>query len=512
MSSVIVVLTGIAWMTYQDVSTGITTSAALDDARPEMGVDQNILIMGLDSRRDQQGQPLPQDILDAMHAGDESSGNYDADVLIVVHMPAGDGPVIAISIPRDDYVDLPGCPTSDCQGKMNAAYRLAYESVMDPGDAADGRSPTASTDAPDIAAREQMAREAGRRAQISAVKHLLQIPIDHFVEITMAAFFQIASVVEPIEVCLIEATSDRYYSGADFHKGIQQINAAEAMTFVRQRRDANDVFFTDLDRTRRQQAFMASVVTALRHGGALSNPSKLHALLDVAKQNVAVDAGFDLADLISYASAAIDRSVDFYTLPVTDFRNLPDGEDVNIIDAATIRSIVHSLLASDSPSTPASTDDVRASPHPWANPGPTTHRVALDVINASGQDGVAVAVRNALAKGQLTEGTVGTADSIRAATRIAYGSGAQSNAELLADELGLTAIASDAVAPYTVLLTVGTDFRTSEYVDWLASTSDATTTSEAPSLTTVPATAGGNEAPTPTNLTLMTTGTVPCVR
>ena len=141
MSSVIVVLTGIAWITYHDVSTGITTSAALDGAPPSIGVDQNILIMGLDSRRDQQGQPLPQDILDAMHAGDESSGNYDADVLIVVHMPAGDGPVIAISIPRDDYVDLPGCPTSDCQGKIKAAYRLAYESVMDPRGAGDGQSP-----------------------------------------------------------------------------------------------------------------------------------------------------------------------------------------------------------------------------------------------------------------------------------------------------------------------------------------------------------------------------------
>jgi LCP family protein required for cell wall assembly len=355
-----------------------------------------------------------------------------------------------------------------------------------------------------------MAREAGRRAQIRAVKHLLQIPIDHFVEITMGAFFQIARVVEPIEVCLIEDTSDRYYSGADFHKGIQQLNAAEAMTFVRQRRDANDVLFTDLDRTRRQQAFMASVVTALRHGGALSNPGKLHALLDVAKQNVAIDAGFDLAQLIPYASAAIDRSVDFYTLPVTDFRNLPGGEDVNIIDAATIRSIVHSLLASDSPSTPASTDDVRVSAR--ADPEPTTHRVALDVINASGQDGVAVAVRNALAKGHLTEGTVGTADSIRAATSIAYGTGAQSNAERLADELGFSAIASEAVAPDTVVLTVGTDFRISEYVDWRASTSDASATSQAPSPTTVPATPSGNEAPTPTNLTLMTTGTVPCVR
>ena len=151
-----------------------------------------------------------------------------------------------------------------------------------------------------------------------------------------------------------------------------------------------------------------------------------------------------------------------------DGRSAGHSSRVHIIDAATIRSIVHSLLAPDSPSTPASTDNVRASAHPWANPEPTAHRVALDVINASGQDGVAAAVRNALAKGQFTEGRVSTADSIRAAS-IAYRAGAQSAAELLADELGLSAIASDAVVPDTVLLTVGTDFRTSEYVDRLAS-------------------------------------------
>lgn len=102
LASVTLAVTAIAWITYHDVSTGITTSEALEGVAPSIGADQNILIMGLDSRRDQQGRPLPQDILDAMHAGDETSGSYDADVLIVVHMPAGDGPVTAISIPRDD--------------------------------------------------------------------------------------------------------------------------------------------------------------------------------------------------------------------------------------------------------------------------------------------------------------------------------------------------------------------------------------------------------------------------
>jgi LCP family protein required for cell wall assembly len=348
-----------------------------------------------------------------------------------------------------------------------------------------------------------MAREAGRKAQISAVKNLLQIPIDHFVEITLGAFFQIARVVEPITVCLNEDTSDRYYSGADFHKGVQQLNAAQAMGFVRQRRDAHDVQFTDLDRTRRQQAFLASVVGALRHGGALSSPRKMGALLDVAKQNVAVDAGFNLSGLFPYASAAMNRSVKFYTLPVTDFRTLPDGEDVNVVDASTIRAIVHKLLAGEeAPAETATADNARAS----------AHRVALDVINASGQEGVAVAVRNALAKEQFTEGAVSTAESVSATTTIAFGTGAQSVAERLADELGVSAIASDAVAPDTVLLTVGTDFHTSRYVDGLASTSHAAATSLEPSPTAVSATAAGSEAPPPTNLSMMTADGVPCVR
>ena len=96
-----------------------------------------------------------------------------------------------------------------------------------------------------------------------------------------------------------------------------------------------------------------------------------------------------------------------------------------------------------------------------------------------------------MAKGEFTEGSVSTAASISAASSIAYGTGAQSAAELLADKTGLAATASDAVAPDTVLLTLGTDFHTSEYVDGLASTWDATTTNGEPSQTTVAATAAG---------------------
>src|SRR6201993_5084079 len=352
-SAVVVVAIGIGWIAYRTASAGITKSEALAGEPASTGSDQNILIMGLDSRRDQHGRPLPPDIYDALHAGDEDSGDGTADALIVVHLPAGGAPATAISIPRDDYVDLPGCPTSDCRGKIKEAYHLAYQHVMDHDGSGNLQSNTASSAGQDSAAKEQKAREAGRKAEITTVRRLLQIPIDHFIEVTLVGFFQIARLVEPITVCLNEDTSDRYYSGADFHQGIQPISAAQAMAFVRQRRDADDAMFTDLDRTRRQQAFIVSVVSALRRGEALSGPTRLRALLDVAKQNVAVDAGFDLDDIVRNASAFPNRPVVLYTLPVTSFGEISNGAYVNFIDVSTIRSIVHNLVAADSPAAPS---------------------------------------------------------------------------------------------------------------------------------------------------------------
>ena len=206
---------------------------------------------------------------------------------------------------------------------------------------------------------EQKAREAGRKAQISTVRNLLGIPIDHFIEVTLVAFFQIAQVVQPITVCLNEDTYDSF-SGADFHKGVQQIDAAQAMAFVRQRRDVNDEMFTDLDRTRRQQAFIVSLLSALRHGGSLSSPSDLHQLLDVARQNIAVDSGLDLSSFVQHASALTDRGVSLYTLPITSFSQDSAGEDINTIDVPTIRSIVHNLVAGDLPDTGSTTSSTTA--------------------------------------------------------------------------------------------------------------------------------------------------------
>ncbi|MBO0879218.1 MAG: LCP family protein, partial [Mycobacterium sp.] len=500
-SVVVVVGTGIGWIGYRTVSSGITTSATLAGEPASTGRDQNILIMGLDTRRDQRGRPVPADIYDAMHAGRQDSGEGDADALILLHLPARGAPATAISIPRDDYVDLAGCPTSDCRGKVKQAYRFAYQRVMDRDGSGSGEPDTASAEAQDSVSKEQTAREAGRKAEISTVKRLLQVQIDHFIEVTLVGFFQIARVVEPITVCLNEDTSDRYYSGAEFRRGIQHISGAQAMAFVRQRRDADDSLFTDLDRTRRQQAFIASLVGALRHSRALSSPRGLRSLLDVAKQNVAVDAGFDLDGFIRSGSAFPNRPVALYTLPVTDFAQLPDGEDVNIIDVSAIRSIVRSLLPADSLSDAASTRSINGAGQAGDGARPTAGKIVLNVVNASGKQGAAAAIEKSLARGLFTEGAVSTADSTSRTSTIVYGPGAEAAGAGLADELGINANASNRVGRNTVRLMVGTDLASYGYLNHASASQ--TTTAVAP-VTTVPATATGALTPPPSSLTRMT--------
>ena len=478
----VLAVTALGWSGYRNLSGGITTSQALAGGPASVGGAQNILIMGLDSRLDQHGQPLPQDIYDALHAGDETVGGYNANVLIVLHLPGGSGPVSAVSVPRDDYVDLPGCPSGVCKGKVKQAYGLAYQQTMD-------------TLSDNIAqsAREQTAREAGRKAEIDTVRRLLGVPVDHFIEVTLGAFFQIAQVVQPITVCLNDDTSDSF-SGADFHRGVQQINAAQAMAFVRQRRDENDQLFTDMDRTRRQQAFIVSLVTALRHGGVLSSPTDLRNLLQVAQQNIAVDAGFDLTGFVDHATTLSDSALKLYTLPISEFGRDSQGEDVNIVDVQAIRAIVHNLYTNGTP--PAESSSTQSPSVP----------TTLDVVNATNHDGLGSAVERSFAADGLTEGSVTTADSLAETSTIAYGAGAGDAAQALADRLQLTATASDAVAPDTVQLTVGADFPAAQYL-----TGSSPTTTATP-VTTVDATASGAQAPAPTDLTEMAGTTTPCVK
>ena len=123
-SVVAIAATGAGWWVAHHTLGGITVSQALgaDDPR-STGAAVNILLIGLDSRKDQQGNDLPPAILDQLHAGDSDAGGYNTNALILVHLSA-DNKVTAFSVPRDDYVAVRGIPGYS-HIKIKEAYGLA---------------------------------------------------------------------------------------------------------------------------------------------------------------------------------------------------------------------------------------------------------------------------------------------------------------------------------------------------------------------------------------------------
>lgn len=507
----VLVGTGFAWHLYRGVAAGLTQSGALAGEPTSVDGDQNVLIMGLDSRLDEKGQPLPADIYNALHAGDDSVGGYNSNVLILLHIPGDGSKATGISIPRDDYVDLAGCTASPCKGKIKQAYGNAvYET----------RKTLVGKGITDPTQLEQQSREAGRKAEIATVRAFLGgVPVDHFIEVTLVAFFQIAQVIQPIEVCVNEDTSDSY-SGAHFHKGTQQIDAAQAVAFVRQRRDPNsDLNFTDLDRDRRQQAFLMSLSRKLQQSGTLTNVSKLQGIFDVAKQNVAVDADPDLVSLTKTAAHLSGGNIAFFTLPIDHFGKTAEGEDVNIVNLAAIHGIVAQLFGKGSDTAPSISSNTAPSVAATIVDGAAG--TVLDVINSSGQFGMAAQLETDFADRGFTRGSASTG-AARSDSSIAYGPGATQPAQQLGLLLaGVPVTARADLPPHTVRLTIGTDFSPPPGLSTTAGSAADTsspldsatgTTGPAAPVTAVPATGVGDNAPAPTDLSSLTGGDVPCVK
>ena len=333
-AAVAVALTGVGFLVTHGALSGLTISSALSANDPKStGGAMNILLIGLDSRRDQDGNALPPEVLAKLHAGDSDSGGYNANTLILVRVSA-DGRVVAFSIPRDDYVAVSGIPGYS-HIKIKEAYGLA-KAATEQRLVAEG-----VTDQREL---ETQGREAGRIAIIRAVRDLTGVPIDYFAEINLVGFYDLTKSLGGVEVCLNHAVYDEY-SGADFPAGHQELNAEQALAFVRQRHGLEN---GDLDRTHRQQAFLVSVMRRLEDSGSLTDLGEFTRVMDVARRNLVLSKGWGESQFKKLASLA-GGDVEFRTLPVVDYQTI-NGQDVNIVDPAAIKAEV--AAAFDPPPNP----------------------------------------------------------------------------------------------------------------------------------------------------------------
>ncbi|MDD9378304.1 LCP family protein [Streptomyces sp. ZAF1911] len=351
-----------AWYLYDDLASSIGSSKALEGAEKSKFGDTNILLMGLDSRRDQNGEDLPPAVLDKLHAGASSEvGGYNTNTLILLHVPADGGKAKAFSVPRDDFVDLHGVPGFTGKAKIKEAYGRAKAKVEEQ---------LAAKGVTDRRQLEHEGREAGRKAEIETVRTFLGVPIDHFAELNLAGFYHLADALGGVPVCLKKPAKDSY-SGADFPAGRQTLDGQQSLAFVRQR---HGLTMGDLDRTKRQQAFLAGATYKLNQAGTFTDPVKLMKLIDSAKQDVVTDRGWDLLSFVKQAKNLSGGNVEFVTLPIERFdRN--HGAEINVVDDMKIKRFIAERIgpgASASPSAPGAAPSSPGTPAPQESaPGPS---------------------------------------------------------------------------------------------------------------------------------------------
>ena len=380
LAATIVIGTGVAWSKIRSFESGINhiSSAALGGGGEDGAID--ILLVGLDSRTDAHGNPLSQEELATLRAGDDESTNTDT--IILIRIPNNGKSATAISIPRDSYVDAPGIGKMKINGVYGSVHleklkQLVEEQGVDPSVA------------------EPEAAEAGREALIKTVANLTGVTVDHYAEIGLLGFALITDALGGVNVCLKNPVYEPL-SGADFAAGWQKLDGPQALSFVRQR---HDLPRGDLDRVVRQQVVMASLAHQVISGKTLSSPATLNRLQEAVQRSVALSDGWDVMQFAEQLQKLAAGNVAFATIPVLDENGWSDDgmQSVVRVDANEVRDWIDSLLQEQDK---GKTEELAYTPA----------KTAAEVVNATDINGLAAAVSAALTNNGFASGPVGNHD------------------------------------------------------------------------------------------------------
>lgn len=425
----------------------------------------DILLVGIDSRTDAQGNPLTDQQRAELHAGDAESTSTDT--IILIRIPNDGSSATALSIPRDTYVDIPGYG----KGKINAAYATAHEKKLEERVAAG-------------ASREESlgeAADAGRDELVKTVAELTGVEVDHYAEVGLIGFALLTDAVGGVDVCLNNRVNDAF-SGARFPKGKQRLNGPQALSFVRQR---HGLPRGDIDRIVRQQAFMASLAGQILATSTLTNPSRLNDLSTAIARSVVLDDDWDVIDFARKLQDLSGGNVKFSTIPVTDYKGHVDDQDVVLVDATAVRQYVDGLLGTNKPTTSTTPDD-----RPF-----TASDYTVDIGNSGTVEGMAARVAAIVKRGGFTVGDVSVSNSTIINSRLTVRDDDDA-ARDVAERLGGVEIVVDTQLPKKKMVLTLTD----TYIG------PGATETSTPSRSSTAPTSGSAAAPTVT-----TADGVPCV-
>jgi len=185
-----------------------------------------------------------------------------ADVILVAHLDPASHRIYAITVPRDTLVAQPGW--DDPEPKIKTLFFMG----------------------------DQEAPPRGPAILERAVAKLTGLPIDGYLVANFAGFEDAVDQVGGLTIDVKQRIYDPRHSGADFHAGVQHMNGAQVLAFIRVRQNqaGNDYRVNDFQRMQAE----VQVLGLLRD--AVLDPAKVAAVLPRFVAKMKKDVATDLPE------------------------------------------------------------------------------------------------------------------------------------------------------------------------------------------------------------------------
>jgi LCP family protein required for cell wall assembly len=310
MSSVVLVVSGGAWMLTSYITSHVHRLNAGTSGTPASG-PLNILVAGVDKRAGLTHRQQAR-----LHVGHAISDN--SDTLMLAHVPASHRYIQVVSVPRDSWVRIPG----HGMNKINAAYGLGGPQLM-----------------------------------VRTIEANTGITINDYLEVNFLGFVKVIDAMGGVNICLPYAVDDPY-SGLHMSAGSHHVDGITALEFAR---DRHSFATSDLARIGDQQQLLATLLSQAASAGTLSDPFKLHRLLDTITAAIRVDQGFNMVALASELRGIRPSDVTFTTVPLSDYSyQTPTGESA-VLWSKTQAGQLFAQIRNDQP--PAGTPRLNKAGH-----------------------------------------------------------------------------------------------------------------------------------------------------
>jgi len=224
----------VAWTSLHKV-------AALPASGPADSPGRTYLVVGSDSRSSMSRA-------ERARLGTGSAAGQRTDTIMLLHVPAGSGPVALVSIPRDSYVPIPG----HGKNKINAAYAFGGPALL-----------------------------------ATTVENVTGLHIDDYVETGFEGFAGMVDAVGGVTICPKRAMNDPK-AHLKISAGCQQVDGATALGYARARYSDP---LGDLGRVQRQREVLAAIAKKTMSPSVLLLPWRAFSAAGSGGDALTVDEG-----------------------------------------------------------------------------------------------------------------------------------------------------------------------------------------------------------------------------